>query len=610
MPQNDSNKEKYTASKKDEENTNEDSSKKAAGVAAKGVINYATGGAGGKIYDAAKKVPGIGKKLDKAEEKIGKTLNKATGGKFGKAAKKADDAGALDAADKALSLNVSGPNTSNSNNLADNNASDDGLGKKDGLSSPPGLGGGKKNKKSPLDRSENENEENSSDNDGKNSDSDIGGKIAGSLLTKSIKRKLILIGVGCFLLFIPIILILSSENDTISDEEEEIYNGCGVVGNCLYNVTGFSNGANIYKTNLEISNLKVRLMKCDGSGPMPGEELVEFEKYVLGTTYQEHVGKEADTKAQAIAARSYALARPAIMGNSGGTKLSKENGEWILQIRDCTNDQAYCDPDRGYPSTACSSAHHKLPEDSVIRKWVNETAGQVLVDNNGYIIHASYLNTDQNIWRSMGERGLDHNQILLQHYNNYRHLGAAKIVSMSCSDGGINCGQSTGGYSEWLQNGQSWSGIHLGKSSHTIASAGCLATSIAMLIAKSGVVTNVNGEFNPGTFVQAMNTISGFSDALLQWYKVELIAPNFKYTDMIDIYNYSKEAKFNKIKELQSNGYYVVAEVKGNTGQHWVAIDSISGNTINMMDPGSTSTNMWQEYNWKNTSRLAYFRVG
>ena len=40
-----------------------------------------------------------------------------------------------------------------------------------------------------------------------------------------------------------------------------------------------------------------------------------------------------------------------------------------------------------------------------------------------------------------------------------------------------------------------------------------------------------------------------------------------------------------------------------------MAIDSVSGNTINMMDPGSTATSMWSEYNPQNTSAIVYFKV-
>ena len=91
--------------RKAEEN---EAAKEAAGVAAKGAIDYFTGGTGGAVYDQAKNVPIVGKKLDKAEQKLGKKLNKASHGRFGKAAKKAKDSGALDAANMATSMGAGG----------------------------------------------------------------------------------------------------------------------------------------------------------------------------------------------------------------------------------------------------------------------------------------------------------------------------------------------------------------------------------------------------------------------------------------------------------------------------------------------------------------------
>ena len=73
----------------------------------------------------------------------------------------------------------------------------------------------------------------------------------------------------------------------------------------------------------------------------------------------------------------------------------------------------------------------------------------------------------------------------------------------------------------------------------------------------------------------------------------------------------SRQDKLNTIKGIVNQpGVYAVAEVKGNTGQHWVAIDSVNGDTINMMDPGSNATDMWAQYNWANTSRIVYYKVG
>ena len=74
----------------------------------------------------------------------------------------------------------------------------------------------------------------------------------------------------------------------------------------------------------------------------------------------------------------------------------------------------------------------------------------------------------------------------------------------------------------------------------------------------------------------------------------------------------TKQQKLDKLNSLLSQpGVYVVAEVKGNTGQHWVAVDSVVGETVNMMDPGgATSTDMWATYNWANTSTFTYYKVG
>ena len=67
--------------------------------------------------------------------------------------------------------------------------------------------------------------------------------------------------------------------------------------------------------------------------------------------------------------------------------------------------------------------------------------------------------------------------------------------------------------------------------------------------------------------------------------------------------------KLKLINEYQSKGYYLSVEVKGNTGQHWVAVMSINGSNINIVDPGSDATVMWNKYSWNNTSQFVYFRV-
>ena len=84
----------------------------------------------------------------------------------------------------------------------------------------------------------------------------------------------------------------------------------------------------------------------------------------------------------------------------------------------------------------------------------------------------------------------------------------------------------------------------------------------------------------------------------------------FVFQNQFSVAGWSREAKLNKLKELLSDGHnYVVAEVKGNTGQHWVAIDAVQGDNVVMMDPGLQATDLWSTHPWYNTSTFAYYRV-
>lgn len=412
---------------------------------------------------------------------------------------------------------------------------------------------------------------------------------------------------------------------------------CASMGSCAYDIKGFHiNGNNVAKP-MKIKNLKVRLMQCggafgNGSYTTPiDQDLVDFEEYVAGVAYAE-IGDYAPDealKAQMVAARSYALARPTAMGNALGKKLEEENGQWILQISSCVADQVFCninegcsymgggDGQGGYvPSGKVPGATRTrppLPEGHKLRTAAAATQGEVLVNSQGYIISAGYLQTEQNKFTSLAKSGLNYKQILLQVYNQgSRNYGASDIQKMSCNDGsGSGCAQaSTGDFANWKQYEGEWVGVKLGNSGKTIKQIGCLATSVSMLIAKSKVPTNINN-FNPGTFVEYLNSHGGFvSGGNFVWSAASLAAPTFKYQGKISVAGMSREQKLNKIKELLNQNAYVVAEVKGNTGQHWVAIDGVSGNSVIMMDPGSASTDMWTQYAWGNTSQLAYFKVG
>ena len=434
-----------------------------------------------------------------------------------------------------------------------------------------------------------------------------------------------------------------SRNDyeTMTDEVFQYYedyldlidadtSSCASLGSCVYSIKGFylSDRGNVSQQ-MTISDLKVRLMECSGSfgsgdwnTPLAGEELVPFEQYILGVSYQE-IGPGAPDeaiKAQMVAARSYSLARPLSMGNAQGKKLEQENGQWILQLSSCVADQVYCNPDLGCSAmndgqqygTVRSGVNYPvklkdpLPENHKMRTLANATMGEVLVNEQGNIISAGYVSSTQNRFIDLANQGLNYRQILLQVY------GASNIDKMNCNNGsGSGCAStgSAGPYSGWKQTDPAWKDITIGTSSETIGSVGCLATSVSMLIAKSGVATTVNGDFNPGTFVQKLNQTGGFTGALLLWNAVSNAAPNFVFQNKVSIDGQTQQQKLATIQNLLNQGYYVVAQVKGYDGEHWVAIDGVEGNRILMMDPGSQSTDMWNEYIPSNTIELAYFQV-
>ena len=65
------------------------------------------------------------------------------------------------------------------------------------------------------------------------------------------------------------------------------------------------------------------------------------------------------------------------------------------------------------------------------------------------------------------------------------------------------------------------------------------------------------------------------------------------------------------IKSYYESGYYLAAEVAGATesSQHWVAVDKVVGDRIFMLDPGSEAVDMWNQYDYINTTQFVYFKV-
>ena len=177
---------------------------------------------------------------------------------------------------------------------------------------------------------------------------------------------------------------------------------------------------------------------------------------------------------------------------------------------------------------------------------------------------------------------------------------------------GIVYGIDAGEYTSWRQKGATWSTIRIGNTSATIGNIGCLVTSVAILIQKSGTAPDNISPFNPGTFVEALNNNGGFDEhGNLQYSPINKIVPNFKYIGNIGLRNKTKTEKLELITKYFNDGYYLTVEVKGATegSQHWVAVIGIDGGEIVIVDPATNHTDMWNAYEWSKTSQFNYFKA-
>ena len=170
----------------------------------------------------------------------------------------------------------------------------------------------------------------------------------------------------------------------------------------------------------------------------------------------------------------------------------------------------------------------------------------------------------------------------------------------------------SGEYVNWRQAGQSWSNIKIGNTNSTIGNIGCLVTSIAILIEKSGVPTPNIEPFNPGTFVETLNKNGGFDERGNLYYgPISKVVPNFKYVGNVNLRGKSRSEKLALITQYVNAGYFVTEEVKGATpgSQHWVAVTGVNGNNVIMVDPASNQTDMWSAYEWSKSSQFNYFKA-
>lgn len=382
--------------------------------------------------------------------------------------------------------------------------------------------------------------------------------------------------------------VLGYPNTVVTDSNS------GSTTNCTYTVNG---------TNM--SGIKVKLVHAKNSAvpgvntgdEIEGQELVDFEKYILGVVYAENgSAPEEAIKAQAIAARNYVLNRGHLM---------EENGQKILRITNSTYDQTYCDPDAGCdrcigergvvslyksgttpPGSTCVSVS-PLPNDSYVRKAVKSVSGVVLQDNNGNTINTPYTSTTQHAWNKMAKEGKDYIEMLRLTY------GESSLSNPSCTF-------ASGDWDNWRQGDLQWGNKSVGSSN--MASIGCFITAHAKALAASGAQLKVNN-FNPGVFIDVINAnhcLSGNNlDATCALNAVLANGYN-RQTDRVGVsLTGSIGQKALTISNYLNQGYQIILRVKAEPNQHWVYVTGVSGSTIYMSDPASNGKTVLPTYSDK-----------
>lgn len=167
----------------------------------------------------------------------------------------------------------------------------------------------------------------------------------------------------------------------------------------------------------------------------------------------------------------------------------------------------------------------------------------------------------------------------------------------------------SGPYTLWRQFDSKWASNKLGDSG-TLGKIGCLVTSVAIQIARTGTKLNPNeilDEFNPASFNNWLNNNNGYSGNLFIWNSTKKLAPNFNYIGQIRLSGNYQE-KYNMISNYYNMGYIIVLEVGVN--EHWVAVTTVSDGVINMIDPASSNNNAGDKYyNLGYANLFAYYKV-
>lgn len=163
----------------------------------------------------------------------------------------------------------------------------------------------------------------------------------------------------------------------------------------------------------------------------------------------------------------------------------------------------------------------------------------------------------------------------------------------------------TNNYTTWKQYDKAWNqseawpkSQYKNATTRKMSQAGCVVTSIAMLLRHHNVVTEQDvNRFNPWIFNEKLKAAGAFDSAAnLYWARVSWVYPSFKYVG-------SKPYSLANIKSLYNSGYACVIKVNS---YHYVALRSVSGSKVTIMDPGYNRTSL---SSYKNPVTIQYYSV-
>lgn len=192
-------------------------------------------------------------------------------------------------------------------------------------------------------------------------------------------------------------------------------------------------------------------------------------------------------------------------------------------------------------------------------------------------------------------------------------VGLAEDLRESGGMGGNNCvvnPSSSGAFATWKQYDPEWASLSLGGTSN-MKNIGCLVTSVAIQMARSGTqISNLPSgysSFNPGALVTTLSQNGGFSGGGFTWSGYQSIAPNIKFMPQVNvnITNVNELAttlaqELSTPAEGQYQKFIIIKISHNSSSQHWIAVDTVSGNQVTLFDPGASGTTLDENYNgWR-----------